>query len=140
LTEYGLALVLHLEAEAGKLAEKMEEKWLAEGAVKKVVRRLKEWFGKKKKWEVNKFVESLEPELVGAVDEAYLTELDKQFEEGDKLEMELDKIMKELRKLKLKEKMERLSGAIKEAEKGKDKKKLARLQRKFVEVAKEIKI
>jgi len=140
LTEYVLALVLQVDDEVGKLVRSVEEKWLSEGAVKKVMKRLKEWTKKKRKWEVNRFVKSLPAELAGAVDAAYLTELGKKLQDSERLETELEKTMQELRKIVFKEEMGRLSEAIKEAEAKKDKKKLGRLQKKFVEVSREIRI
>jgi len=140
LSEYVLALVLQREDLVRRLVKKVEEKWLTEGAVKKVIKRLKVWMKSQKKWQVNRFVKSLGSELVGVVDEAYLTELGKRLEDDDKLEIELEKTMEELRKIDLKMKMRRLSEMIKETEKGKDKKKLMRLQKKFVEVSRELKL
>jgi len=140
LSEYALALVLQREDLVRRLVKQVEEKWLTEGAVKKVIKRLKEWMKKGRKWQVNRFVKSLEAELVGVVDEAYLTELGKSLEDDDRLEAELEKTMEELRKIGLKTEMRRLSEMIRKAEKGKDKKKLMRLQKKFVEVSKELKL
>jgi DNA primase len=140
LTEYLLALVLQVEGEVGELVRSVEGKWLAEGAVKKVIKRLKEWSKKGKKWEVNRFVKSLPAELVGAVDAAYLTELGKKLQDSEKLETELKRTMEELRKIVFKEEMGRLSEAIKEAEAKKDKKKLGRLQKKFIEVSRKVRI
>jgi len=140
LSEYALALVLQREDLVRRLVKQVEEKWLAEGAVKKVIKRLKEWLKKGRKWQVNRFVKSLEAELVGVVDEAYLTELGKSLEDDDRLEAELEKTMEELRKMGLKTEMRRLSEMIREVEKGKDKKKLMRLQKKFVEVSRELKL
>jgi DNA primase len=140
LSEYVLALVLQREDLVGRLVKQVEEGWLVEGAAKKVMKKLKEWVKKGRKWQVNRFVKSLEAELVGVVDEAYLTELGKRLEDEDRLEVELGRTMEELRKIGLKAEMRRLSEMIREAEKGKDKQKLMRLQKKFVEVSKELKL
>ena len=140
LSEYVLALVLQREDLVKRLVKQVEEKWLTEGAVKKVISKLKEWMKRQRKWQVNRFVKSLEAELVGVVDEAYLTELGKGLEDDERLEAELEKTMEELRKIGLKTEMRRLSEMIREVEKGKDKKKLMRLQKKFVEASKELKL
>ena len=107
---------------------------------KKVMEILKDGSKSKKKWEINKFVESLPTELVEVVDAAYLTDLGKLAGDVDRLEIEFDKTMTELKKFALKEKMKQLVDKIKEAEFKKDKKKLARLQKQFIEVGREFKI
>jgi len=136
LSEYALALVLQVESQVGRLVKKVEVEWLVEGAGKKVIKRLKSWIKAKKKWEVNEFVKSLPAELAGVVDAAYLTELNKKLQDGEKLETELERTMEELRKINLREEMKRLSEEIRQAEAKEDKRGLARLQRKFVEVSK----
>jgi len=140
LTEYTLALVLQIESEVGRLAGRVNKKFLAEGAVKKVIEKLKDWSKSKKKWGINKFVESLPAELVGEVDAAYLTDLGKLSGDVDRLEIEFDKTMVELKKFALRKKMKQLVDKIKEAELKKDKKKLARLQKQFIEVGRSLKI
>ena len=140
LTEYTLALVLQIESEVGRLAGRVNKKFLAEGAVKKVIEKLKDWSKSKKKWGINKFVESLPAELVGEVDVAYLTDLGKLSGDVDRLEIEFDKTMVELKKFALRKKMKQLVDKIKEAELKKDKKKLARLQKQFIEVGRSLKI
>ena len=140
LTEYTLALVLQIESEVGRLAGRVNKKFLAEGAVKKVIEKLKDWSKSKKKWGINKFVESLPAELVGEVDAAYLTDLGKLSGDVDRLEIEFDKTIVELKKFALRKKMKQLVDKIKEAELKKDKKKLARLQKQFIEVGRALKI
>ncbi len=135
-----MALVLQIESEVGRLAGRVNKKFLAEGAVKKVIEKLKDWSKSKKKWGINKFVESLPAELVGEVDAAYLTDLGKLSGDVDRLEIEFDKTIVELKKFALRKKMKQLVDKIKEAELKKDKKKLARLQKQFIEVGRALKI
>ncbi len=140
LLEYALALVLQVEEEVGRLVRLVDEKAFDEGAVKKVIARLKRWMKTRKKFKVNKFVESLPEELVGAVDQAYLTDLGELSKNSDKLTDELTKILKELKKQKVKEKMKQLSEEIRLAEKENKNKKLKKLQEEFVEVSKGFKL
>ena len=140
MLEYALALVLQVEEEVGRLVRLVDEKAFDEGAVKKVIARLKRWMKTRKKFKVNKFVESLPEELVGAVDQAYLTDLGELSKNSDKLTDELTKILKELKKQKVKEKMKQLSEEIRLAEKENKNKKLKKLQEEFVEVSKGFKL
>jgi len=139
LDEYLLALILHDETEVEELVKKIDTKWLSGGAVKKVIEKLKSWFGKKKEWQMDKFVEELEAELVSVVDLGYLTDLGNLENDRGKLEIEVDRTVGEIKRLKLKQKMEKLSERIKKAEKDKDKEKLKRLQKEFVKRTQELK-
>ncbi|HAF64252.1 TPA: DNA primase [Candidatus Beckwithbacteria bacterium] len=140
LAEYTLALVLNIDAEVEALVKQVDEKALPEGAVKKVIEKLKAWFKAKKKWEVNKFVRSLPEELTAAVDRAYLTEVDRAERDIDKLELELSRAMAELTKSRLKGKLNRLSERIKQVEAEGKKNTLNKLKQEFVETAKRLKV
>ena len=137
--QYLLALLLQVGADGPRLVKKIDEKLLTEGAVKKVIIRLKKWGESNKKWDINRFVKSLPAELVEVVDTAYLTELGKLTDDIDRLELELIKTISNLKRMSLKDKMERISAAIKQAEKRKEKNKVIKLQQKFVETSKQLK-
>lgn len=139
LEEYLLALILTDESQAARLVKQVEIKWLAESAVKKVLEKLLLSLKKSGKWQVSKFVKSLAAELVEVVDTAYLTDLGKLTQDEDKLELELERTMAELKRLQIKEKMEELSREIKAAEKIKDKVKLKRLGGEFVKASSQLK-
>ena len=134
LTEYVLALVLQVEGEVGKLTRKVSLKLLVEGAVRQVLAKLKRWMKTRNKFNVNKFVDSLPEELVGAVDQAYLTDLGRMSKNPEKLEQELNGVLEDLERISLKTKLEQLTEEIKQAEKDKKETKLRKLQEKFVEV------
>lgn len=140
LTDHVLSLILQEESEISNLIKGVEVKDLPDGAVKKVIGKLKIWIKKAKKFDVNKFVASLPDELVGVVDSAYLTEISGMTKDMDKLKAELDKTLRELSKVALKAKMEELSFLIKQAEEKNDKVKLNKLKTKFVEVSNEFKL
>ncbi len=140
LAEYVLAIVLQIESEVGKLVRMVPGGVLIDGAAKKVVVRLKRWMKSRKTFNVNKFVESLPEELVGAVDQAYLTDLGKMSKSSEKLETELREILKDLEKMKFKAKLKQLTEEIKQAEENKNEDKLRKLQEKFVEVSGRLKL
>lgn len=139
LEEYILALILQEESGIKQRADKIETELLTESAVKKVIIKLKLWWEINQEWKLNKFVDSLDEELKGVVDLAYLTDLGKMTEDPERLELELIKMMGELKRIKIKEKMTNLSGDIKLAETNKEKLKLKQLEAEFVKVAQQLK-
>ncbi|MBU1084787.1 DNA primase [Patescibacteria group bacterium] len=140
LTDHVLSLILQIESEVLNLVKDVKETDLPEGAVRQVIGRLKNWIKNKKKFDVNKFVSSLPEELVGAVDSAYLTEIDGMTQDVDKLRRELEETLLTLKKVGLKAKMEELSFEIKQAEVAKDQVKLKKLRNEFVGVSSEFKL
>lgn len=139
LEEYSLALLLQAEAKMFELSAQIDEKIFSKGAARKIIRRLKDWGRKGKKWSIEKFVKTLPAELVEAVDTAYLTDLGRFPGEIDRLEKELEKTVREIERLVWREDLERLSLEIGQAEKDKDKDKLRRLQQRFVKVSARLK-
>jgi DNA primase len=135
LEEYSLALILQAEEEIRELLKLVDDKILSEGAVKKVMGKLKQWLGKHKKWQAAAFIESLPAELGSAADTAYLTDLGKIGEDEEKLERELRKTIKELKRFFRREKLEKLSKEIKAAEQAKNKQKLIQLRGKFAKLS-----
>ena len=140
LTEYVLAIVFQVKGEVGRLARRIPEKALTEGAAKKVVVKLKSWMKTRKSFDVNKFVESLPEELGAVVDQAYLTDLGEMSGNVDKLEKELDEVLETLGRMIMQAKLRKLTEEIKQAEKDKDEKKLSKLQIEFVEVSRGFKL
>ena len=140
LTEYVLALVLQDESEVGKLVRMVKPSGLVDGAAKKVLVKLQSWMKTRKKFNVNKFVESLPEELVQAVDQAYLTDLGNMSKNPEKLEAELREVIEDLKRIGLKGKMLALTEEIRQAEKEKNKTKLKKLQARFVEVTEKLKV
>ena len=140
LTEYVLALVLQVEDEVGKLVREVDGEMLADGAAKKVLIRLQRWMKTRKSFGVNKFVESLPEELVGAVDQAYLTDLGNLGKNPEKMEKELEGVLKDLKGMGLRTELEQLTEKMKQAEKQGNQGELDKLQKKFVEVSRGIKL
>jgi len=136
LEEYLLAMILQSESEVKNLVAQVDPEMLGETVSRKILEKLKEWFEKKKEWEINKFVKSLAEELVSKVDAAYLLDLGRLVEDRDKLNKELERTLTEIKRLQLKQKLEDLSGLISQAEKVKDKVKSSKLQKEFREMAK----
>jgi len=135
LEEYILALLLQIESGVYRNLRKIDENIISEGAVKKVIKRLKDWKKKGKRWDINRFTESLAAELTEVVDLGYLMDLGKVANDADKLEKELEIALEEMEKLFYKEELVKLSEEIKRAEKEKKDKRLERLRRKFVEIS-----
>lgn len=135
LTDHVLSLILQMESEVSSLIKEVDEADLPEGAVRKVIVRLKNWIKTKKKFDVNSFVSSLPEELVAAVDSAYLTEIDGMNRDVDKLRKELDKALREVKKVTLKGRMEELSFEMKQAEVDNDQDRLSKLRSEFVGVS-----
>jgi len=140
LTDHVLSLILQMEGEVSNLITKVNDEDLPEGAVRKVIGKLKDWSKKRNFFDVNKFVASLPEELVGVVDSAYLTEIDGMTRDIDKLKIELEKTLRELKKVSLKAKMEELSYKIEKAEKENNQSKLKKLRSEFVGVSEEFKL
>ena len=140
LTDYVLALVLQDEDGVGKLVRMVSLKSLTDGASKKVIGKLQRWMKTRKQFNVNKFVESLPEELVAAMDEAYLTDLGNLGKSEEKLEEELGKVIKDLEKLGFRLKLRQLTEEIRQAESQGKSTKLKKLQEKFVEVSRELKV
>ena len=140
LTDYVLALVLQVEGEVGRLVGMVKTSSLTEGAAKKVIDKLQRWMKTRKQFNVNKFVESLPEELVAAMDEAYLTDLGNLGKSEEKLEEELGKVIKDLEKLGFRLKLRQLTEEIRQAESQGKSTKLKKLQEKFVEVSRELKV
>ncbi|MEA3355308.1 MAG: DNA primase [Patescibacteria group bacterium] len=140
LTDYVLSLILQIETEVLNLIKKVDEKNLPEGAVRQVIIKLKNWGKKNKKFNINKFVSVLPDELVGAVDLAYLTEVGGMARDVDKLNIELDKTLRDLSKVVLKTRMEELSFEIKQAEINNDQDKLEKLKSEFIGVSGKFKL
>ena len=135
LDEYVLALLLQMESGVYRNLRKIDENIMLEGAVKKVIKKIKDWKKKGKRWDINRFSKSLAAELIEVMDIGYLMDLGRIAESGEKLEKELEEALEEMEKLFYKEELIKLSGEIKKAERGKKDKKLERLRRKFVEIS-----
>jgi len=135
LDEYVLALLLQIESRVYRNLRKIDENIMLEGAVKKVIKKMKDWKKKGKRWDINKFTGSLAAELTEVVDIGYLVDLGKVADDADNLEKELGKALEEMERLFYKEELVKLSGEIKKAEREKKDKKLERLRRKFVEIS-----
>lgn len=134
LEAYILAILMQTDDGIDKLLKQVEKKWFARGAIKKVLDKLNAWTSSKKKWQIGKFVASLPSELVGVVDTAYLTEIAKEQLLLEEAEVELSKAIKELKNLRLKDRLQELSQEIKKAEEQKQGKKVAKLQNQFVKL------
>lgn len=140
MEEYLLALLLQKENLVEQLVVKVDEDWFGAGAIKKVMVAIIDWFVKKKKWEVNKFVDSLPEELRGVIDTAYLTDMSAWEKDEDRIVLEFDKACEKLAEITLKERVNELSQEIKMAESNKEKEKVKKLQGELVEVSKQIKM
>jgi len=139
LEEHSLALVMQAEERVKQRLGLVDEEIISEGAVKKVLVKLKQWFKQGKKWQVSKFIDSLAAELKEMADLAYLTDLGKLANDMDRLEKELERTMGDLRRIVWRGKLEELSDKIKTAERKKDNKNLSKLQKKFVELSAKLK-
>lgn len=138
LEEYLLALILQADKEMKKFVSLVKPEEWGETVIKKILEQLQRWFEKDKEWEINKFVRSLAEELVAQVDAAYLLDLGRPTEDRDRLEREIEKTLVEIKRLNIKQKLEKLSREINQAEKEKDRLKLNKLQKEFREIAKSL--
>jgi len=135
LDEYVLALLLQMESGVYRNLRKIDENIMLEGAVKKVIKKIKDWKKKGKRWDINRFSKSLAAELIEVMDIGYLMDLGRIAESGEKLEKELEEALEEMEKLFYKEELIKLSEEIKKAEREKKDKRLEKLRRKFVEIS-----
>jgi len=138
LEEYLLALILQADKEMEKFVSLVKPEEWGETVIKKILKQLQQWFKKDKEWEINKFVRSLAEELVAQVDAAYLLDLGRLTEDRDRLKREIEKTLAEIGRLNIKQKLEKLSKEINQAEKEKDRVKLNKLQKEFREMAKRL--
>jgi DNA primase len=138
LEEYLLALILQADKEMEKFVSLVKPEEWGETVIKKVLEQLQRWFKKDKEWEINKFVRSLAEELVAQVDAAYLLDLGRLTEDRDRLKREIEKTLADIERLNIKQKLEKLSKEINQAEKEKDRAKLNKLQKEFREMAKSL--
>ncbi|MCG2691601.1 DNA primase, partial [Microgenomates group bacterium] len=138
LEEYLLALILQADKEMKKFVSLVKPEEWGETVIKKILEQLQQWFKKDKEWEINKFVRSLTEELVAQVDAAYLLDLGRLTEDRDRLEREIEKTLLDIKRLNIKQKLERLAKEINQAEKEKDRVKLSKLQKEFREMAKSL--
>jgi len=72
LDEYVLALLLQMESGVYRNLRKIDENIMLEGAVKKVIKKIKDWKKKGKRWDINRFSKSLAAELIEVMDIGYL--------------------------------------------------------------------
>jgi len=138
LEEYLLALILQADKEMKNFVSLAKPEEWGETVIKKILEQLQQWFKKDKKWEINKFVRSLAEELVAQVDAAYLLDLGRLTEDRDRLKREIEKTLTDIKRLNIKQKLEKLSKEINQAEKEKDRAKLSKLQKEFREMAKSL--
>lgn len=136
LEEYLLALILQADKEMKNFVSLVKPEEWGETVIKKILEQLQQWFKKNKEWEINKFVRSLAEELTAQVDAAYLLDLGRLTEDRDRLEREIEKTLTGIKRLNIKQKLEKLSKEISQAEKEKDRLKLNKLQKEFREIAK----
>jgi DNA primase len=136
LEQYLLALTLPLGLKAVEAFERLEAKWLNQSAPAQALTKLKDWLEKNKQLEINRFIATLPEELVAAVDQAYLTDLKDLNDDDDELSQEAIKTVYELKSLATKNKLTELSQQLKAAEADRDKEKITRLKREFVETSK----
>ncbi len=134
--QYLLSLVLPLGESALEPLTRLEPAWLDNSASAQAVMKLKAWLKGNKKPDINKFVATLPEELVAAVDQAYLTDLKDLNDDEQALTDEAIKTVYELKQMAVKAKLNQLSEAIKQAEADRDKEKVRKLQRQFLEESK----
>lgn len=133
LEEYLLSLVLARGEGMGQVLADLDLSRITASASARVLQRLKRWWQTNRKWEINRFVHSLPPEFVGAVDTAYLTELKGIGDDSESLNREIRRTQGELNRLAARRRIIELNQAIKAAAAAKDKKKLALFKAELVE-------
>lgn len=133
LEEYLLSLVLARGEGMGQVLADLDLSRITASASARVLQRLKRWWQTNRKWEINRFVHSLPPELVGAVDTAYLTELKGIGDDSESLNREIRRTQGELNRLAARRRIIELNQAIKAAAAVKDKKKLVLFKAELVE-------
>lgn len=117
LEEYFLALLLKLENIDNFLKIFFEEKGLdgfQNPPIKKILKKLKEFLDKEKKFEIAFFAGQLPKELLPALDKAYLQNIEENLKEEKERSREIGKVFKEIKRLFLRRKLKELATKIKE--------------------------
>ncbi|MBI1919132.1 DNA primase [Candidatus Microgenomates bacterium] len=141
LLEYLLALVLQ-HPTPQVLLEKLDEDITTSSLYQKIIKELKRFWEKDKdrKFSIKDLVAALPAELVPAVDRSFLLMLPSKLDLAGEYLAEVEKIVRELKKLLLKEKMQELSSKIRQAEKDKNESELEVLRKTFGELASQLSI
>ncbi len=101
----------------------------------KLLEAYKDFYGKKKKFDVAKFADNLPKELVGGYTEMVLQDTEGLVENIEALESELKLVIKELKKLDIREKLQAIEAKMKDFEVKEDKVGLKKAQEEFGKIS-----
>lgn len=135
LEEYLIALLLQKadKMTVEKVHVKLEADLLSNPLLERILHLLMAYYEKRDTFEIDKFVKVAPKELIPAIDRLYL--LDTESVKTVATSVEIERIMRELRTLLLRRKMEHVAGVLKEKEKKGEDKTIAILEKQFSQLS-----
>ncbi len=142
LEELALSLFLQQEKNRRRYFKQLNDLDFHTNAIKRIFAVLQKYMLKQDKFRINQIAEKLPEELKDTLDRLYLKDLQIDLNDQQIFAKELNQILKELKKICLKDKLQMLVAQIKEAEKGKkstSQAKVEKLKKEFTAFSQELK-